>query len=293
MRNRFVIFALSLLLLAFPVAAAEDFTQRDTCYWLVNSFTDEDILSAEEDHCPADPAQMGENDIDWAALVTVDPGDAPAGSPAGSDSTLHSYEFASSTMGSIAVDNFGTADMMIGGWWKPTRDDGHYLVRYGTNGSNEGEFHALKQSDLDQFWKMSGTRSPAGPDFGHLPTDSWTFLAFSSNAGSGSGLLRIFTSQSQIANTLFDCTGGTQDCTSDPVGMTLTKAFTFHINSVGSMRFVGNAYELWMVAEAPSEGEVCEMCQCGFPGNVRGIGRIDLCNRCEPRPYHGCRRFID
>lgn len=49
--------ALLALLLALPAVAAEDFSQRDTCYWLVGVFTDGTVDSAELDRCDSEGAQ--------------------------------------------------------------------------------------------------------------------------------------------------------------------------------------------------------------------------------------------
>lgn len=278
------------LLVAFPAFAAEDFSARDSCKFLFNVFTDGNVTSAEADHCTADPAQLGANDISWDTSVTATE-DAPTGSPAGADSTVHSDDDAHGG-GSTGPDDFGSDDMTTGGWWYFAHNiSGMWLVRFGYGGSVDGNFHTVRQSNLDTFMRLSGTLHSAV--FPHSSTGNWIFLAWSHDAGSGSGMIRSYSSESLIANTLFDCTGGTQACNTEETPMVLTHAFSYNISNIGGGNFDGKSYELWYNAETNSHAEICQICRCGYKNDVRGVGRVDACNRCPVPAYEGCRRVID
>lgn len=105
--------------------------------------------------------------------------------------------------------------------------------------------------------------------------------------------MRAYTSDSSVANSVFDCTGGSQVCNDEATPMSGDHGIILGMNAALGLNHEGNVYEQWFMAELLSEEEMCQVCRCGHPDNVRGVGRVDACNRCIVPSYQGCRRVID
>jgi hypothetical protein len=259
-----------------------DYSQRDTCYWLHASFTDDTLATGVLDHCDSAP-QKDADPLSCGVAVTVGAGDAPTGSPAGSDSLARTGGITSICW--VTADTFASGDFTVGGWWFfENAVDAAWIGHWGNSGAQPGWWHAARYSDGvndRRFqWKTDGTFNSAGTSGFYLPDDVWSFIAWSHDATSGSGTMRAYSSQSQVAGSLFDCTGGTQICNDEATPMAGVETYFDSGTKLLSNRIYGATYETWFMAETLTEEELCEICRCGFRGD-NGADRKSTCNNCD------------
>lgn len=286
--------AAPLLLAAPPALAREDFTARATCLGHWGTFTNESVASAEQDNCDGG-GQDGDNDISWLEDVTVDAGNAPPMAPAGSDSTTHVYA-SNLTVGEITnSDDWYGQDFTYLAWheWTSALYTA-FLMKYHAYDSTIGAY-SLRCLNTGKLRGRVSSFFQSGSGLGPLCHEQeWRFLAFQYD-GSTTNEIETFSSDGAGANTLLDCDGaGEQDCLTKTAGPS-----DFDVNVLllvsdgGGATFDGHMQESAFFNEGLTDEEICQFCRCGGRNDVRGVGRVDACNRCIVPAYEGCRRVID
>ena len=278
---------LVLLLLVSPALAAEDFTLRDSCKGHWGVFTDGLMASAEVDNCDG-VAQDEDNDILWLLDNTVDDDNAPPMAPPGSDSVDNDI---TTSGGIFNSEEWGFDDITFVGWYETdTLPFTAILMVYGDDDNEPGSYSLRCQGVVNRLYgHVSDTFSDASL-FTSCPVDTWMFLGMRYDGGDDT--ITVFTSLSQQSNTLVDCVDG---CETEATGPSdHDKAILLNTGiDVGSAHYDGSQQEKAFFAEAMTDEEVCHLCRCGGLNDVRGVGRVDECNRCIVPDYQGCRRMID
>lgn len=279
------------LLFALPAFAAEDFTQRSTCLGHWGVFTDGEVASAEVDNCDAG-GQDGENDVDWAISVIVDDSDAPPLAPSGSDSTHHRLEFPFVYGEILGTQAWAFPDFTYVGWSKRVDTElVQILMHYESVADVEGAYSIRCMTAGKLRGRVSSTFSSITTEGGPCPLDTWMLLGIRYD-GSVNDEIAVFTSESTKSNTLKDC--GVDPCATEASGpINHNTTVRLLMNQLGAKLYKGNLQEHAFFDEALTDEEICQFCRCGGTSDVRGVGRVDECNRCIVPDYEGCRRVID
>lgn len=249
-----------------------DYSALDDCKGCWIRYTDDNLASSVTDHCDGG-GQSWQNDIYWGVDVAADAGDAPDGSPAGSDSTYHDG-VDSDCAGGIAAQ-FQFDPFSTGTWVKKEKTDSSILIRRGSGLAEEGHWKLVARIGDYLRGHMSGTNqhATAGPS---LPQDEWVFVGMDYDDE-----IRTFSSQSAAAGTLLDCDGtGSDTCASDIVGPGPAESVGFAGNAGGGVLLKGSLYENWFCAVKFTEAQWCEICRCGFYGD-NASDRKAVCNHCS------------
>jgi hypothetical protein len=288
MRSALVAFVA--LLLALPADAREDFTQRDTCIFVVDLFTDGVLASARADHCPSGD-QGGDNPMLWnAGGSTPDEGNAPPGSPAGADSVDHNDGILS-----VGLTNYNAVhdDFSFFGWHEPDEDKNSVYLTHGSLGAGNWMSYCSALG-LFQFHVDTSHQSETGWGVSCAMDRGWAYTGGSYD-GSATAEIETHGSESVNARTLLDCGVGETDCTIEPDGPTFDAFQYLGHGSTPTLTFIyhGSTYELGAFKEAFADEEHCQICRCGSEADLRGVGRTAECNRCDLPSYQTCRRLID
>jgi hypothetical protein len=288
----YVAFIAFVLIAALPVAAREDFTQRDSCKGHWGDFLDGTLATASADSCSGG-SQDGDNPVNWNATGTsVDDGDAPSGSRSGADSLLHDYT-SDLSVGSVPTIDGQYLDFSFLQWRKRGVNVSALYSRRGAGSLAVGDWSVWCNIFFGLRFFMSGTPQDAAG--GPQCTNADWFFSVATYDGTGTDTLKTYASTGQGTRTLFDCDGsGGTDCATEADGPKAgATPLAFNSNAVLGVKYDGNSGEMAYFNEVLSAEEICQACRCAMQANLRGVGRTDECNRCDLPAFQTCRRFID